>query len=47
MSHDPHDRNARLTGQVVANFDRTPSPRLGALMQRLVRHLHAFVCDRS
>ncbi|VWB52484.1 intradiol ring-cleavage dioxygenase [Burkholderia aenigmatica] len=43
MSHDHHDDDARLTGQVVASFDGTPSPRLRALMQSLVRHLHAFV----
>ncbi|MBN3832076.1 intradiol ring-cleavage dioxygenase [Burkholderia sp. Ac-20344] len=43
MSHDHHDGDARLTGQVVASFDGTPNPRLRALMQSLVRHLHAFV----
>ncbi|VWC07259.1 intradiol ring-cleavage dioxygenase [Burkholderia lata] len=47
MSHDHHDGGAALTEQVVASFDGTPSPRLSALMQSLVRHLHAFFCDRS
>ncbi|VWB97919.1 intradiol ring-cleavage dioxygenase [Burkholderia lata] len=47
MSHDHHDGDARLTGQAVAGFDGTPSPRLRARMQRLVRHLPAFVLDRS
>ncbi|VWD44932.1 intradiol ring-cleavage dioxygenase [Burkholderia lata] len=49
MSHDHHDGNIMLTEQVVAGFNGTPSPRprLHAPMQRVVRHLHAFVSDRS
>ncbi|VWC00052.1 hypothetical protein [Burkholderia lata] len=47
MSHDHHDGDARLTGPAVASLDGTPSPRLSAPMQRLVRHLHAFVRDGS
>ncbi|WP_423395293.1 hypothetical protein [Burkholderia sp. LMG 21824] len=47
MSHDRHDGDTRLNEQVVASFDGTPSPRLRMPMQRRVRHLHAFVLDRS
>jgi len=47
MSHDHHDGDARQTGQAVASFDGTPSPRLRVPMQRLVRHRPAFVLDRS
>ncbi|VWB52621.1 hypothetical protein [Burkholderia lata] len=47
MSHDHHDGDARLTEPVVASVDGTPCPRLRVLMQSPVRHLHAFVFDRS
>ncbi|XNL41994.1 hypothetical protein NBN09_25880 [Burkholderia lata] len=47
MSLDHHDGDATLIEPVVARFDGTPSPRLRTRMQRLVRHLHAFVLDRS
>ncbi|MBN3744064.1 hypothetical protein G3N96_01175 [Burkholderia sp. Se-20373] len=47
MSLDHHDGDATLAEPVVARFDGTPSLRLRAPMQRLVRHLHAFVLDRS
>ncbi|RKT20322.1 hydroxyquinol 1,2-dioxygenase [Paraburkholderia sp. RAU2J] len=44
MTHNEHqDSGAMLTEQVVASFENTPNPRLRALMQSLVRHLHAFV----
>ncbi|KWA17122.1 intradiol ring-cleavage dioxygenase [Burkholderia territorii] len=44
MTNELHDDgDTRLTEQVVASFDGTPNPRLRALMQSLVRHLHAFV----
>ncbi|AOL05959.1 hypothetical protein WI95_18190 [Burkholderia contaminans] len=47
MSLDHHDGDATLAEPVVASFDVMPSPRLRAPMQRVVRHLHAFVLDRS
>ncbi|MCA8275725.1 hypothetical protein LGN17_24915 [Burkholderia sp. AU30280] len=47
MSHDRHDGDARLNEQVVAGVDGAPSPRLRMPMQRRVRHLRAFVLDRS
>ena len=34
---------ARLTDAVLARFDQTPDPRLGQVMQALVRHLQGFV----
>ncbi|MFI7706853.1 intradiol ring-cleavage dioxygenase [Nonomuraea sp. NPDC049480] len=34
-----------LTDRVLASFDATPSPRLRAVMQSLVSHLHAFASD--
>jgi hydroxyquinol 1,2-dioxygenase len=39
---EQEQREAELTGRVVASFDGTPDPRLKELMQALVRHLHAF-----
>ncbi|MGU3780231.1 intradiol ring-cleavage dioxygenase [Burkholderia metallica] len=47
MHHDPQDGDAALTEQVAASFDGTPNPRLRALMQSLVRHLHAFVSETA
>jgi protocatechuate 3,4-dioxygenase beta subunit len=35
----------RSADVVAASFDGTPDPRLRAVMQSLVRHLHAFVKD--
>lgn len=44
MEATPHAAaEAALTEQVVARFADTPDPRLRALMQGLVRHLHAYV----
>lgn len=34
-----------LTDEVVARFAQTPDPRLRAILQSLVRHLHAFARD--
>jgi hydroxyquinol 1,2-dioxygenase len=34
-----------LVARVVASFDGTPDPRLRQLMQALVRHLHAYICE--
>lgn len=39
----PELREQQLTEEVVSSFARTPSPRQRALMQSLVRHLHAFI----
>ncbi len=36
---------ASLTEAVIRRFGETPDPRLRAVMQSLVRHLHAFVRD--
>ncbi|WP_179254924.1 hypothetical protein [Burkholderia sp. AU15512] len=47
MSLDHQDGDATPAEPVVARFDGMPSPRLRAPMQRLARHLHAFVADRS
>ncbi|HHX4056046.1 hypothetical protein JAO10_27380 [Burkholderia contaminans] len=47
MSLDHHDGDATPAEPVVARFDGMPSPCLRAPMQRVVRHLHAFVLDRS
>ncbi|HBN6128963.1 MULTISPECIES: hypothetical protein [Burkholderia] len=47
MSLDHHDGDATLAEPVVARFDGMPSRRLHAPMRRVVRHLHAFVVDRS
>ncbi|MDN7486154.1 hypothetical protein QZM35_00470 [Burkholderia sp. AU45274] len=47
MSLDHHDGDTTLAEPAVARFDGMPGPRLHALMQRRVRHLHAFVLDRS
>jgi hypothetical protein len=47
MGHDHHDGDATLTRQAVARFDGMPNPRLRVPMQCLMRHLHAFVFDRS
>ncbi|WP_177207536.1 hypothetical protein [Burkholderia contaminans] len=47
MSLDHHDGDATLAEPVVARFDGMPSRRLHAPMQRVVRHFHAFVVDRS
>ncbi|MGO4762075.1 intradiol ring-cleavage dioxygenase [Cupriavidus sp. 2KB_3] len=44
MERSPHaTAEAALTDQVIARFGDTPDPRLRALMQGLVRHLHAYV----
>lgn len=43
---DDHPMTAdELTGEVVARFSDAPDPRLGQVMQSLVRHLHAFAVD--
>ena len=39
---DLERRETLLTDQVVHSFDATPSPRVRTLLQRLVRHLHAY-----
>ena len=38
-------REQELTDAVAASFAGSASPRLGFVMQQLVRHLHAFVRD--
>jgi hydroxyquinol 1,2-dioxygenase len=43
VSAEQAAREEALVRQVLASFDRTPSPRLKQLMQALTRHLHAFV----
>src|ERR1039458_1768161 len=35
-------REEELTNEVVQSFDGTASPRVGELLQGLVRHLHAY-----
>ncbi len=42
---DADERRRRLTAQVVASFDGSPSPRYREVMQSLVRHLHDFAVD--
>ncbi|MCW3047606.1 MAG: 6-chlorohydroxyquinol,2-dioxygenase [Solirubrobacterales bacterium] len=37
--------DAGLTRAVAASFDSTPDPRLRAVLQALVRHLHAFASE--
>jgi hydroxyquinol 1,2-dioxygenase len=37
------DREQALTEQVIRSFAESPSPRHRALMEHLVRHLHAFI----
>ena len=36
---------ARITQQVIASFAGCPDPRLGDVMESLVRHLHAFITE--
>jgi hydroxyquinol 1,2-dioxygenase len=41
-SHELAAREAALTDEVVASFDRTPDPRVREVLQALVRHVHAL-----
>jgi len=38
-------REAELVQRVLDSFEGTPDPRLRQVVQALVRHLHAFLCD--
>jgi hydroxyquinol 1,2-dioxygenase len=43
MTDEQQDREAAVTAQVLGSFAGCADPRLGQVMEALVRHLHAFV----
>lgn len=45
VSQEQQHREQDLIDRVLRSFDDTPDPRLKQLMQALVRHLHAFLCE--
>jgi hydroxyquinol 1,2-dioxygenase len=45
VSAEQRAREAELIQRVLASFDGTPDRRLKEVMQAIVKHLHAFLCE--
>lgn len=45
VSAEQQAREAELIQRVLASFDGTPDRRLKEVMQAIVKHLHAFLCE--